>query len=138
MILIRFILLFLLFAPPLFAQDSYSEFERGLQLTDTQRVKVQEIKKRYIIEWQSLKRDSIEKRIELRDLYRNPAQNRERIAQLQNEVLEVEISRDNLFNQYKAEVSKILTEDQRERYKSFCDIERRKLMRPLGLRGYGR
>ena len=125
--------------PPLIAQDSYFDFERGLKLSDAQRARVEDVKKRYINEWRTSGRDAIKKRLELRELYKDPSQNRDTIEKLQNEILETEISRENLYDQYRGEISKILNEDQRARYDSFCNSERRKLMRPpLGLRGYGR
>jgi Spy/CpxP family protein refolding chaperone len=132
------LLLFLLFVPPLFAQDSYADFERGLQLTDSQKMKVEEIKKKYINEWRSTKQEVVRKRLELRELSRNQPGNTERIEKLQNEISDIESSRENLYNQYRGEVSRVLNDEQKEKYNNFCTSERRRMMRPLGMRGYGR
>jgi Spy/CpxP family protein refolding chaperone len=128
----------LLLVPPLFAQDSYFDFERGLKLSDDQRLKVEDVKKKYMREWRISGRDVMQKRMALRELYKSPSQNKDRIEKLQNEVLEIEVQRENLYNQYRGEISKILNDEQRERYDNFSNSERRRPMVPMGLRGYGR
>jgi Spy/CpxP family protein refolding chaperone len=130
--------LFLFFVPPLFAQNSYADFERGLQLTDSQKMKMKEIKEKYISDWRSTKREAIRKRLELKELSRNQPGNTERIEKVQNEISDIERSRGNLYNQYRGEVSRTLNNEQREKYNNFCTSERRRMMRPPGMRGYGR
>lgn len=132
------ILLFLLFAPPLFAQDSYADFERELQLTESQKMKVEEIKKKYINEWRSTKQEAVRKRLELRELSRNQPGNTEKTEKLQNDISDIQRSRKNLYNQYRGEVSRTLNDEQRGKYNNFCTSERRKTMRPMGMRGHGR
>lgn len=132
------LLLSILIVSPLYAQHSYFDFERGLKLSDAQRNGIEDIKRKYMDEWRASGREVMKKRLELRDLYKNPSLNRDRIEKLQNEILEIEISRENLYNQYRGEISRILNEEQREKYNNFCDSERKRSMRPLGLRGYGR
>jgi len=132
------LLFFYLFTSPLYAQHSYFDFERGLKLSDGQRTAVEDIKKKYMDEWRASKGEVIKKRLELRDLNKNPLINRDRVEKLHNEILEIEISRENMYNQYRGEISRMLNEEQREKYDSFCGSERKRSMRPLGLRGYGR
>ena len=131
-------ILFTLLVSPLYAQHSYYDFEKGLRLSESQRAAVENIKRRYMNEWRASGREAIKKRLELKELYRNPSLNRDRIERLQNEILEIEILRENLYNQYKAEISRILDEAQREKYDNFCGSERRRPTRPQGFRGYGR
>jgi Spy/CpxP family protein refolding chaperone len=128
----------LLFASPLFAQDSYFDFERGLKLSDAQRARIEDVKKKYIGEWRTCGRDAMQKRLELRELYRSPSPNREKVEKLQNELVEIEALRENMYNQYRGEISKILSDEQREKYDSFTNSERRRMMHPMGLRGHGR
>jgi Spy/CpxP family protein refolding chaperone len=136
---LTYILLFLFVAvPPLFAQDSYQEFERGLNLSEAQRSQVEGIKNRYIEEWRSLKSESIRKRLELRQAYRNPSMDGNRAQALQEDIRGIEQSRQNLYNQYRNEVSRVLNDQQRQRYNSFSENERRKVMHPLRPRGYAR
>ena len=123
---------------PLFAQETYSDFERGLKLTEEQQRQIEEIKKRYINEWEHLKREAIRKRIELREIETNPYPNREQIERLQNELREIETARKELYRQYRGEVSKVFNEEQNKRYNEFCDRERRRMRHHLGIRGYGR
>ncbi|HNQ63931.1 MAG TPA: Spy/CpxP family protein refolding chaperone [Syntrophorhabdaceae bacterium] len=132
------LLLFLLFTPPLVAQDTYSDFERGLHLSDTQKAKIQDIKRKYINEIRSTKEEAVKKRLELREVSRNQPGNTERIERLQSEIADIERTRENLFIQYRGEVSRTLNEEQREKYNNFCTSEKRRTMRPMGLRGYGR
>ncbi len=138
--LFPFFLLLLFCVPPLFAQDSYSEFERGLDLTESQRALVQGIRNRYISEWKAVRRESVRKRLKLRELGKNPTGNIERIEKLQNEVRELETARDNIYHQYRSEVSKTLNEKQRERYNNFFDTEDRRMgiMGPHQPRRYDR
>ncbi len=132
------LLLFLLFVPPLFAQDSYADFERGLRLSDEQKSNVGEIKKKYINEWRSTKQEAVRKKLELRELYKNRQANIDKIEKLENEVSEIEKTRENLYNQYRGEVSRVLNDEQKEKYNNFCTSERRRMMRPMGLKRYGR
>lgn len=137
-IFIPLLLLLLLFVPPLYGQDSYAEFERGLGLSNSQKTQMEGIKNRYIDEWRALKQESIRKRLELQELNKNPAANPEKIDKLRNEVGEIERSRNNLYNQYRGEVSRNLNKEQRERYNSFCDTEQRQKVRSFRPRRYGR
>jgi Spy/CpxP family protein refolding chaperone len=133
------LLLLLLFVPPLYGQDSYAEFERGLGLTDSQKTQVEGIRNKYINEWRGLKQDSIKKRLELRELNKNPAANAEKIDRLNNDIGNIEQSRHNLYNQYRGEVSRTLNREQREKYNSFCDTEQKQKVRPFRQqRRYGR
>ncbi len=136
--LIALFLLFLFIAPPLYAQNSYSEFERGLGLSDPQKAQVEGIRNKYTNEWQSLQRESMKKRLELRELGRNPQTNAGRIGRIQGEIQELDTAKHNLYQQYRSEVSRSLNDKQRERYNSFCDQERRKNPNRFGPRRYGR
>jgi len=132
------LLLLLLFAPPLYGQNSYAEFERGLGLSHSQKTQVEGIKNRYIDEWRTLKQESIRKRLELQELSKNPAANPEKIGKLRNEIGEIEQSRNNLYKQYRGEVSRTLNKEQRERYNSFCDTQKKQKVRSFRPGRYGR
>jgi Spy/CpxP family protein refolding chaperone len=125
--MIPLFLLLLFYVPPLFAQDSYSEFERGLELTEPQKTQIQGIRNKYINEWRVVRRESMRKRLELRELIENPAANAERIVRLQSEIRELETARGNIYNQYRSEVSRILNEKQRERCNNFFDTENKRM-----------
>jgi hypothetical protein len=131
--MIRFLYIFLLFfmVPSLYAQDSYRDFERGLNLSESQKARVREIRNKYFYEWRSLRRDSITKRLELRELYRNPDGNKGRTQALQQEINGIQQSRQQLYNQYRNEVSRVLNERQKQQYNSFRDTERSRIVRPL-------
>jgi Spy/CpxP family protein refolding chaperone len=124
--LVSFLFLCMFITPSLWAQNSYSEFERGLQLSEPQRTQVEDIRNRYNGEWQSLRRETARKRMELKELNRNPGPNSARIGRLQGELQELDTARHNSYQQYRSEVSRSLNDRQRERYNSFCDQERRK------------
>jgi Spy/CpxP family protein refolding chaperone len=136
--LIFFLLLFFSCTPSLFAQHSYAEFERSLELTEPQKAQVQGIRNRYINEWQTVRKESMKKRLELRELGRNPAAGPERVGKLENELRELETAQRNIYNQYRAEVSRVLNEKQRERYNNFFDNENRRMIHPSNQRRYDR
>lgn len=121
------LLLFFLSVPPLFAQNSYSEFERGLELTGPQRNQIQGIRNQYINEWRAVRQESMKKRLELREVSKNPAANPEKVGKLQGEVSELEAARGNIYNQYRSEVSRTLNEKQRERYNNFINTENKRI-----------
>jgi preprotein translocase subunit SecF len=123
-------LLFILAALPLFAQNSYSEFERGLELTEPQRMQIQGIRNKYIDGWRAVRMETMRKRLELRELNQNPSANAERTRRLQGELRELETAQGNIYNQYKSEVSRTLNEKQRERYNNFVDTEDRRMRLP--------
>jgi len=99
---------------------------------------VEGIKNRYIDEWRTLKQESIRKRLELQELSKNPAANPEKIGKLRNEIGEIEQSRNNLYKQYRGEVSRTLNKEQRERYNSFCDTQKKQKVRSFRPGRYGR
>jgi hypothetical protein len=137
----KVIFLFLTFffcASPLFAQHSYSEFEKSLELTELQKAQVQGIRNKYINEWQTVRKEFTRKKLELMELSKYPGTSPEKIGRLENEVRELEAVRGNIYNQYKGEVSRVLNEKQRERYNSFFDTENRKMMHPPPPGRYGR
>jgi hypothetical protein len=129
--LYAFILL-LLSSLPLYAQSGYSEFERDLRLSESQKQQVSETKRKYMEELQVLKQESINKRLELRQLDRSPGVDPEKRERLQRELGAIENTRFNLYNQYRSEVSRALNQAQRDKYNSFVDTEaRRGVNRPV-------
>ena len=129
------VLLLLFISPPARAQNSYSEFERGLGLSDPQRMQVEDIRNRYQNEWQVLRQESARKRMELRELSRDPNANAARINRIRSELQELDTARHNSYQQYRSEVSRTLNDRQRQQYNTFCDQERRKRM--TRERGFG-
>ena len=117
-------MLFFLPALPLIAQTGYQQFERDLQLSESQRTHVEETKRRYMDELHGLRQESINKRLELRELDRNPAGDPERRERLQRELGAIDSTRHNLYNQYRTDVSRVLNQEQRNRYNRFVDTER--------------
>ena len=127
------ILLFLLF---LFAvslaqaQNSYQDFEKGLNLSDTQREQVQGIKKKYMDEWRTLNGESARKRLELQGVDRSSDAGRERARRLESDLNSMQLSKENLYRRYRGEVSGVLNEQQRGRYEKFSNGERMRGMMP--------
>jgi Spy/CpxP family protein refolding chaperone len=128
--LIFFLLLFFSCAPSLFAQNSYSQFEKSLELTEPQKVQVQVIRNKYINEWQTVRKEFMRKRLEQRELCKNPTAGPEKCGKLENELRDLQTARGNIYNQYRVEVSRILNEKQRERYNNFFNAENRKMTHP--------
>ena len=134
----------LVLAPSLaFAQASYREFERGLNLSEAQRNQVEGIKRKYMNEWRGLKDESVRKRIELNEIQRyrhHPLRNErmDREARLERARQDIEQSRERLYRRYRDEVSRVFNEEQRGRYNEFITRERRGMMRPPRHRGYDR
>jgi hypothetical protein len=130
LIFVSLLLLFFSYAPSLFAQQSYKEFEKSLELTEPQKAHIQGVRNRYINEWQTVRKESMRKRLEHRELCKNPAAGPEKCGKLEIELRDLETVRGNIYNQYRGEVSRILNEKQRERYNSFFDAQNRKMTHP--------
>lgn len=124
------IALFFFCASPLFAQHSrsYSEFERDLALTEPQKAQVEGIRNKYFDEWRAVRKESTRKRLKLKELSRNPSVSPEKMGRLKNELRELETTRGNIYDQYKAEVLRVLNDRQRERYNNFFDTGNGKIM----------
>ncbi len=120
-----------LFSLPLHAQQSYREFERGLNLSDYQRMQVEAANRRFIAEWRALNDASAQKRLELRQLDRNRPDEWERAERLERELGQIEASRQRLFNSYRGEVSTVFTNEQRGRFNRFTEQENRRAARPM-------
>jgi hypothetical protein len=119
-----------LFSMPLYAQQSYREFERGLNLSDSQRQQADGIKRRYVDEWRSLKEEAVRKRVELRELNKERPDQREKAERVQRELDQIQASKQRLLREYSGEVSTIFNEEQRNRYNRFKDDENKRPMRP--------
>jgi hypothetical protein len=132
---ITLLLLSFLLMPPLYAQNSYSEFERGLNLTDSQRRRTEGVNQRYIEEWRFQRQETLRKRIELQELKKNPSANMDRIEKAQRELRDIERSREHSYNRYRSDLSQVLDEKQRERYNSFTESERNRRLGPQSPRG---
>jgi Spy/CpxP family protein refolding chaperone len=117
-------LIFAWLAFPAEAQESYRDFEKELNLTDAQRQQVDAINKKYIGEWQSLKNETVRRRLELQEVDQGSPAGRERARRLESELQGIRTSRENLYRQYKGEVNGVLNEQQRGRYDKFVDGER--------------
>ena len=133
--IITLLLLSFCLVPPLSAQNSYTEFERGLNLTESQRRRAEEVREKYIQEWQLQRQEALRKRLELNDLRRNPGANRDRIEKSQRELRDIDRSWERSYNQYRSDLSHVLNERQRNQYNQFSEWERRnRAMPPQGLR----
>ena len=115
---------------PLLAQESYRDFERGLNLSDAQKAQVNGIKRKYVEEWRNLKEESLKKRLELNEINRERPDQRDRAERVQKDLDQIENSRHRLFRQYSGEVSAVFNEDQRAKYERFRDREVRRPMTP--------
>ena len=137
-LVLLFVFLFLVTGVfPLCAQNSYSEFERGLNLTEPQRMRMEEMKRRYVSEMRNLQRESLNRRALFWEMARNSEQNRERIDRLRREMEGIEVSKGSAYKGYRTEVSRSLNERQRERYNRFCDMENKRNVRRFRQKGYG-
>jgi hypothetical protein len=101
-------------------------------------MRVEQLKRGYVDEVRMLQRESLNKKLELRELNRNSPQNTEKIRRLHRDLEGIEISKENAYRQYRGEVSRTLNDRQRERYNKFCDTESRQNMRRFRQRGYAR
>jgi Spy/CpxP family protein refolding chaperone len=116
------------FVPPLLAQESYREFEKGLNLSEPQKAQVQAIKRRYVDEWRALRVESARKRFQLRELESYEPDQKEKAERVQKELDQIEFSKQELFREYRMEVSTVLNEEQRDRFNRFMDWESRRLL----------
>ena len=132
----------ILFAPPLYAQQSYREFESGLNLSDYQRAQVVDIKRKYMNEWRALNDESARKRLELREMDRNRPDQRDRAERLRRDLDQIEMSRQRLFRSYRGEISTVFNNEQRGRFNRFTEQENRRAARSMDPRprhrSYGR
>ena len=117
-------------ASSLAAQESYREFERGLNLSEAQRAQTEAIQRRYIAEWRALTDESMRRRFELRKLDLSRPEQRERAIRLQRELIEIEVLRQRLFYEYHRELLSVFTREQRWRFHRFMEQENRRPMRP--------
>jgi len=137
MIALLFLFLLLLCSPPLLAQDSSPDFERGLGLSDDQRARADQIKRKYMGEMRTLQQEAINRRLQLKELDGTVPENRARMRRLKREIDIIELSKEQTYHQYRSELSRTLNEQQRERYNNYCDSENKRNMRRVKPRGYG-
>lgn len=137
LIVLTLLLLSSLLMPPLYAQDSYTEFERGLNLTESQRRRAEGVRDKYIEEWRFQRQEALRRRLELNDLRKNPSANMERIERNQRELRDIERAWERSYGRYRSDLSQVLDERQRMQYNQFTEMERRNRSMPQGYRGPG-
>lgn len=137
LIALTLLLLSSLLMPPLYAQNSYTEFERGLNLTESQKRRAEGVREKYIEEWRFQRQEALRKRLELNDLRKNPSANMDRIERTQREMRDIERSWGRSYGQYRSDLSQVLDERQRMQYNQFTEWERRNRSTPQGYRGPG-
>jgi Spy/CpxP family protein refolding chaperone len=135
--IITLLLLSFSLVPPLYSQNSYTEFERGLNLTESQRRRAEEVRERYIQEWRFQRQEALRKRLELNDLRKNPAVNMNRIDKAQRELRAIERSWERSYGQYRSDLSEVLNERQRNQYDQFTEWERKNRAMPQVFKGRG-
>ena len=121
----------ILFAPPLYPQQSYREFERELNLSEYQKAQVDGIKRKYMNEWRALNDESARKRLQLREMDRNRPDLRDRAERLERELDQIEASRQRLFRSYRGEISTVFNNEQRGQFNRFTEQENRRAARPM-------
>jgi len=121
----------ILFAPPVYAQQSYREFERELNLSGYQKAQVAGIKRKYMNEWRALNDESARKRLQLREMDRNRPDRREGAERLRRDLDQIEASRQRLFRSYRAEISTVFNNEQRGQFYRFTEQENRRAARPM-------
>lgn len=112
--------------PPLFAQDSYGEFERGLNLTDSQKRRAEGVREKYTEEWRAQRQEALKRKLELMDLNKKPSENREKIDRTRRELRDMDRSTERSYNQYRSELYRILDDRQRKQFNNFTYSERKK------------
>lgn len=117
-------------AVPVLAQESYREFERDLNLSESQKAQVEGIKRKYMGEWRMLRMESARRRFELRQLRRFQPDQWERAQRLRRELDQIEAEKLRLFRQYRDEVSAVFNEEQRGRFNRFLGRENRRPVYP--------
>ena len=137
LIVLTLLLLSSLLMPPLYAQDSYTEFERGLNLTESQKRRAEGVRDKYIEEWRFQRQEALRRRLELNDLRKNPSANMERIERSQRELRDIERAWERSYGRYRSDLSQVLDERQRMQYNQFTEMERRNRSMPQGYRGPG-
>ncbi len=123
-----------LFMSPLYAQQSYREFERELNLSDYQKAQVAAIKRKYMNEWRALNDESARKRLQLRQMDRDRPDRRERAERLRRDLGQIEASRQRLFHSYRGEISTVFNSEQRGQFNRFTEEENRRAARPVDSR----
>ena len=83
-----------------------------------------------------MQQESMKKRIELRELQRNPQANRERIDRTQRDLGNIERSRDRSYQRYRSDLGQVLDERQRQQYNNYTDSERKPRVGPYRQRDY--
>ncbi|MCS7280695.1 MAG: hypothetical protein NZ583_03580 [Desulfobacterota bacterium] len=121
------ILFLFFFSFPLLAQDHDLEKELGLSLD--QKIKIEEIKKRYLQEILATREELLRKRLEMIHEMKKGDANRVRILRIRREIGDLKLKREMLYERYKDEISSVLNPHQRRIFEDFCKNERRRLKR---------
>ncbi|MCX7856483.1 MAG: hypothetical protein N2513_00650 [Deltaproteobacteria bacterium] len=119
------------FALPLRSQETYEDLERELNLDAQQKIKVEQIRRRYLDEILTTREEILKKRFELLNETRSNRPDHQKISKIRKDLEELRARREILFEKYRDEVQAILNSDQRRKFDDFCKRERRRLKRPV-------
>lgn len=96
------------------------DLESALRLTEEQRLRIQDIEKRYREELDHVREEIIRKRIELERLRLSPVANEHRLRRLEEEIEELRLHRGRLFRAMRREIMGTLTKEQLKTFDEFC------------------
>lgn len=124
-------LILLLFTSPLSGQESPYDLERGLNLNSEQKIKIEQIKRKYIEEDSNIRDEILQKRLELFREMKKPNPDSERIRLLKREIEELSIKRAFIFEKYRDDLRAVLTPEQKRMYDDFCRKEKKRMRKHL-------
>lgn len=123
--LILFSLILLLFPFPISTFAQTEGLERGLNLTEDQKLKIQEIERRYAVSLGRLREELIKRRIEMERLRQEPT-SAGRMSRLEEEIEDLKLRRDKLLRAMRKEIRDTLTEEQLKAWEEFSKGPRRR------------
>lgn len=124
--LIAIALLFLIISP-LWAQKLNEDPERGLNLTQEQKIKIEEIRKKFRDELNSQTEEYLKKKLELLNEKRAPDPDPKKIRRLEEEIEVLRVKREATIRRYLDEIESILSPDQRSILFDYQGSEKRKM-----------
>lgn len=112
---------------PLWAEETLYGLETELNLTPEQRLKIEEIGKRYREELDALTEEYLKRRLELLGEKRAQDPDQKRIRKLEEEIELLRVKRKVVMRRYSEEIEKVLSPEQKRMIHDFSGREKRRM-----------
>ncbi len=116
---------------PLFAKEKFEDLERELNFDLEQKIKADQIRKKYMEEILATREEILKKRLELLSEAKKEHPDPEKVIRIRKEIEDLKMRTFFLIEKYREELREVLSDEQKRRLDDYWRKERKRMKRFL-------